>query len=456
MTTSTRSRTTYVNDEIDSEISSPSNGSMNHPSKAQTVGESGSAEENVVEEVMGTGDSSETETYGAGEETTEADEAANHKSMSSPSVSRTPATDAEGEDEESGEAEKPTDTESVFETVTGWDESTLTETTGQEEAVIEAYYADAEATEGGEEFFGLIAAAFVPLVKAVLPSLAGAAVNQGIKSLRLRKILARLSKLGISPKKRRETDEESAEELDEATFSALEQQLETLEVVIGQDDRVRITNTKATPWKRICHLKIQTATGKFYLGTGFFIGPRTIVTAGHCVYIHSQGGWAQKITVTPGRNATETPFKSYTATSFRSVKGWVTDKSRNYDYGVIILPKSAAIPSEIGAFGFGSYSNQSLLNKKLNTAGYPGDKPAGTMWFHGRKAKAVTSRTITYDIDTAGGQSGSAVWVREGSNGKRIVVGIHTNGALSGNSATRITKRVFENLKKWRAEGGLS
>lgn len=441
-----RSKVTYVNDELDSE----------QPSKAQTISESGFGEE-IVDEVMGTGDSAETETYGAGEETTEANEVANHKSVSSPPVSRASAADAEGEDGESGEAEESTDTESVFETVTGWDESTLTETTGQEEALIEAYYADAEATEGGEEFFGLIAAAFVPLVKAVLPSLAGAVVNQGVKSLRLRSILARLSKLGISSKKRRETGAESDEaaELDETAFSALEQQLETLEVVIGQDDRVRITNTKATPWKRICHLKIQTATGKFYLGTGFFIGPRTIVTAGHCVYIHSQGGWAQQITVTPGRNETEAPFKSYMATSFRSVKGWVTDKSRNYDYGVIILPKSAVIPLEIGAFGFGAYSNQSLLNKKLNTAGYPGDKPTGTMWFHGRKAKAVTSRTLTYDIDTAGGQSGSAVWVR-GSNGKRIVVGIHTNGALSGNSATRITKRVFENLKKWRAEGGLS
>lgn len=321
--------------------------------------------------------------------------------------------------------------------------------------MIEAYYADAESTEGGEEFFGLIAAAFIPLVKAVLPSIAGAVVKQGVKNVRLQKILARLSKLGITPQKRRETGDETdgATELDETAFSAIEQQLETLEVVIGRDDRKRITNTKVNPWKKICHLKIQTATGKFYLGTGFFIGPRTIVTAGHCVYIHSQGGWAKQITVTPGRNESQTPFKSYTATSFRSVKGWVKDKSRSYDYGVIILPQDAAIPSEIGAFGFGSYPDQLLRKKKLNTAGYPGDKPSGTMWFHGRKAKAIDSRTITYDIDTAGGQSGSAVWIL--GDGKRIVVGIHTNGALSGNSATRITKPVFENLKRWRTEGGL-
>ena len=93
------------------------------------------------------------------------------------------------------------------------------------------------------------------------------------------------------------------------------------------------------------------------------------------------------------------------------------------------------------------------MNKHLNTAGYPGDKPSGTMWFNGRKAKAISDRVITYDIDTAGGQSGSAVWFK-GLDNKRIVVGIHTNGASSGNSATRITKPVFDNIKKWRSEGG--
>ena len=439
---------THVSDELDSE----------QPSKAQYGGESSSGGE-VVDEVMGTGESAETEASGTSEETTEAEEMANHKSVSSPSVSLAPAAD-EGGEGESGE--EGAEEASEFETVPGWQESTLTETEVEGEALTEAYYSDKEVS--GQEFFGLIAAAFVPLVKAVLPSLAGAVVNQGVKSLRLRKLLARLSKLGISPQKRTETGAESDEaaELDEATLNALEQQIEAAEVVIGRDERKRITTTKTNPWKRICHLKIQAANGRFFLGTGFFIGPRTIVTAGHCVYMHDQGGWAKQITVTPGRDATATPFMSYTATSFRSVKGWVTDKSRNYDYGVIILPRSAAIPPEIGAFGFASYSNQALLTKKrLNTAGYPGDRPypgdqpPNTLWYDGRKAKSVTARTIVYDIDTAGGQSGSPVWAKL-SNGKRIVVGIHTNGDLSGNSATRITKSVFDNLKKWREEGGLS
>ncbi|MBF2027366.1 MAG: serine protease [Oscillatoriales cyanobacterium C42_A2020_001] len=429
-------------DEFDSD--QPLQGkSFESLSAAQMNGEAAATEE-VIDEVSSPSDAVETETSEAGEETTEAQEADNHVSVSNPPVVMLPT--------KKDEFDEAADAESLFETVPGWDESQPTESTG-EETLIEAYYADAEASE---EFFPAIAAIAAPLLKAALPALASAVAQQGVAKLspRLRAILGRLKGLGIKPTRRKETGEETDEAIDEAVLAELEQQLESLEVVIGTDDRVRVMNTKVIPMKRICHLKIQAANGKSYLGTGFFVGPRTIITAGHCVYIHGQGGWARQIVVTPGRNEKEEPFKSFTATSFRSVKGWVNSKSRNYDYGAIILPKSAAVSSEIGAFGFASYSNASLLNKKLNTAGYPGDKPAGTMWFHGRKAKSVQPRTITYDIDTAGGQSGSPVWVR-GNDNKRIVVGIHTNGSLTGNSATRITQPVFNNLKRWRAEGGL-
>lgn len=64
-TTTTRSTTAYMNDETDSEMSLPGNGFMSQPSKAQTAGESGSGEENVIQEVMGTGESTETEASGA-------------------------------------------------------------------------------------------------------------------------------------------------------------------------------------------------------------------------------------------------------------------------------------------------------------------------------------------------------------------------------------------------------
>ena len=42
-------------------------------------------------------------------------------------------------------------------------------------------------------------------------------------------------------------------------------------------------------------------------------------------------------------------------------------------------------------------------------------------------------------------------WVKIGED--RYCVGIHTNGDSGGNSATRIVKEVFDNIKGWKAEG---
>jgi V8-like Glu-specific endopeptidase len=84
----------------------------------------------------------------------------------------------------------------------------------------------------------------------------------------------------------------------------------------------------------------------------------------------------------------------------------------------------------------------------VNSSGYPGDKPTGTQWWNANRILSVSSRRIYYQIDTAGGQSGSPVWRYR--NGKRHIIGIHTTGGAPFNGATRIIKPVFDNLVKWK------
>lgn len=402
----------------------------------------------AVEELVGSGDYAGVEFGDAGIEAQvdEATELDNHRPLSSPPAG--PASQGVADESEAYAG----DTESFYESLEGFDESSVAEAGESDEALVEAAYADG----GDPEFFAALVPALLPIVKSVLPTIASAVAQQGAKSMtpHLQALLGRLTRLGLRPAtiRREAGDGEGAiVELDEAFLGEAEAQIATLEVVIGRDDRVQVKNTKLVPWNRICHLKITAANGKSFLGTGFLVGRRTVITAGHCVHIASHGGWVRQIVVTPGRNAAEAPYDSMTATSFRSVRGWVNHKQRNYDYGAIILPRS--VPTTLGAFGFANYPDADLLNKRLNISGYDGDKPAGTQWFQADKAKAVTARTIVYTIDTAGGKSGAPVWLRQ-ADGKRIVVGIHTNGLASGNSATRITKPVFANLKRWRTEGG--
>jgi glutamyl endopeptidase len=224
-----------------------------------------------------------------------------------------------------------------------------------------------------------------------------------------------------------------------------------IESIIDGDDRVRITATSTYPWRVHASLLITAADGSNWIGTGWFIGPRTLITAGHCVYIKHSGvvgrdGFARSIKVMPGRNGTVLPFGAVTSTDFRTVQGWANNGDQNYDYGAIILPSD--LGNTTGWLGFGVYDDATLLNSVGNISGYPGDKPAGTQWYHSRKLISVGPRKVYYDIDTMGGQSGSAVY--RIVNGRRTAVAVHAYGG-SANSGTRITAPVHANMVSWKA-----
>ena len=212
--------------------------------------------------------------------------------------------------------------------------------------------------------------------------------------------------------------------------------------MIGTDERVRITDTTKLPWRLSASLLITGADNSQWIGTGWFISPRTLVTAGHCVFIKHSGvpgrdGFVKEIQVMPGRNASEVPFGGISATEFWTVKGWAEQGLENYDYGAIILP--SAFPTALGHFGFGVFPDDVLLSATANIGGYPGDKPSGTFWFDSRKIGSTKPEKVFYAADTAGGQSGACVYIVR--NGKRMGVAIHAYGGATANSARAFPAR---------------
>src|SRR5262245_40705299 len=238
-------------------------------------------------------------------------------------------------------------------------------------------------------------------------------------------------------------------DIGEASFGAPPPHEET---VHGPDDRIQITNTSVYPWRAHASLLITAADNSLWIGTGWFIGPHTLMTAGHVVYIKNSGvpgrdGWVKNIQVMPGRNGSSLPYRSVTSTNFRSVKGWTDNGDENYDYGAILIPTQ--LGNTVGTFGFGVYPDADLLAAVANISGYPGDKPTGTQWYDSRKIASVNTRKVYYDIDTAGGQSGSAVC--RIINGNRFAVAIHAYGGAVTNSGTRIITAVYNNMVAWKA-----
>ena len=299
---------------------------------------------------------------------------------------------------------------------------------------VDAYFASQDETQ--QEFFGALFPALAPIL--------GKAGKALIGRIARRRARRRVGRYHVCPRP-------AKTESGEAEAGTL------MEVVLGQDDRVRIGKTANSPWNGICQLGIRAKNGSRYFGTGWLIGPRTVITAGHCVYLHNAGGWAKSIDVAAGRNGLKRPFGTITSAKFASVRGWVKGRNRSMDYGVIQLSKPF---TRVGstrpfAFDFAALSDDKLKNSRVNLSGYPADsfgtgKDGTKQWFHARRVSGVSSRTFKYDIDTGGGQSGSPVWVYDPKKRTRVAVGIHTNGFYLGNSATRLTPTVVKNLRRWQ------
>ena len=224
------------------------------------------------------------------------------------------------------------------------------------------------------------------------------------------------------------------------------------ETVHGPDNRVQINNTNVHPWRMNASLLITARDNSQWIGTGWFIGPHTLMSAGHVVHIKNSGvpgrdGWVRNIQVMPGRNGNSLPYGSVTSGTFRSVTGWTNNGDENFDYGAIIIPTQ--LGNQTGWYGFGVYADADLQSAVANIAGYPGDKPSGTLWYDARQVASVNNTKVFYDVDTAGGQSGSAVY--RIINGARYGIAIHAYGGAVTNSGTRINQSVYNNLVAWKA-----
>ena len=220
----------------------------------------------------------------------------------------------------------------------------------------------------------------------------------------------------------------------------------TIKSICGNDDREPVSNTNIAPWRTICKLLITYTNGTKVVGTGWMSGPRTVITAGHNVYSHSDGNvWAKRIVVIPGKDSGNNPFGYQNSFVFRSVEAWVTDEEASSDYGAIILPDTT-LSTKTSWLQFQALKSSNLKNLRVKNGGYPTDKSYGSLWFDRGVINKVTASQIIYGIDTYEGSSGSPIFYQ---NDKGIfVVGIHNYGVCF-NKATRINTDVFKTLTEW-------
>ncbi len=225
--------------------------------------------------------------------------------------------------------------------------------------------------------------------------------------------------------------------------------------VIGSDDRNVVPPASASHWRRICSLEIDTGRGPFR-GTGWFAGPRTIVTAGHCVYRRQAfGGWARQIRVFPGRTQQQSPYGPYLSTRFSCADGWLAGERVDADVGAIYL--DALVDPAIGSYAYSVADPRTLTDADVVISGYPefGDRFDNLLSALGR-VRAVFTRRLFYDTDTSVGQSGAPVWLASDTPSEPVVIAIHTSdeeatpsGLPESNSGTLITQTVADLIRDW-------
>jgi len=247
------------------------------------------------------------------------------------------------------------------------------------------------------------------------------------------------------------------------TYGAQPFRLQTGEAAPTQ---TQVTDTTLYPWRANALLRITVPHNiATFLATGWFIGPYAVVTAAHAVYPRQPGiytGWASQIQVIPGLNGDSStpPFGSCSSNVFYCPVGWQTTGDLSLDYGVVLL--SQGIGSQVGTYGYSTYSDGDLQSAVANLAGYPELKPdgspaQGTQWYDSASIVSVDDSFVYYNMGTQSGESGSCVYRNIGD--QRYAMAIHTAGPNDGTTdgldrGLRIIEPVFENLQQWATMHG--
>jgi len=223
------------------------------------------------------------------------------------------------------------------------------------------------------------------------------------------------------------------------------------ETVCLPDERLQAEATADEPWNINCQLVITFQDGTQASGTGWFLGPRVVVTAGHCVHEGEGGNFFKSVEVIPGMNGAVRPFGSQHSTNLRASDGWRNNGTTAADYGAILLAQEFKTPAgkSPGRLPALVATDGDLVSRQLTISGYPADKAFGTQWYDTDPVETATATRLFYSIDTFGGHSGSPVTAQLG--GQVVALGIHNYGGCP-NRCTRITAAVKADLDTWLAE----
>jgi V8-like Glu-specific endopeptidase len=220
-----------------------------------------------------------------------------------------------------------------------------------------------------------------------------------------------------------------------------------------QDARIPVNTTTVFPYWCIGQLTMQFANGDVYNGTGTLIDDRHVLTCAHNLY-GGDTGPATAVSFSRGRNGMTNPYGEIAATHYVFPEEYrhlappnpdsrdleVTEQL--YDFALVKLAEEVPI-TRVPQL---EYVDDDLFEQTgCLIIGYPGDKPAGTMWqSQGEVRTEPRDEFLFYEVPTAPGLSGSAVMVRSEQRRNYVIGGVHVARARIGEAASSFAVRMNE------------
>jgi V8-like Glu-specific endopeptidase len=213
--------------------------------------------------------------------------------------------------------------------------------------------------------------------------------------------------------------------------------------VIGVDDSRAAVDARRYPFRCVLRVHAAMADGTALAGTGFLVGPHTVLTAAHCLYDAARGGSAVSVRVGDARGL------ELQATDFGYLHGWSRDGDRGFDLGHVRL--SHPVGDRLGFFGTRALGD-AQLRRRFAVSGYPDDKHDDDQYQATGTIERPGARLLRYAIDTGKGQSGAPLFCIV--DGVACAVGVHvagTDAAESLNIAVRLDADRIADVRRWLA-----